>query len=219
MKANRSTILLCLLAVALLAATPTTYDYLKSNYTTVVGTALTVGTTATVTGNINANGNIVGDGATVLSGIASGTVTTSTATTLHVTTLDVNGASTVDGGLLNIGGGTYTVANGDNDVGIDGDLEINGNIQADGNITGDGATVVYGMVRSVSDIAGTDSKALAASQSGKTFTNNGNTGGVNVVLPAAAAGIEYTFGLVAAATVSIDCNAADRIAGRLLARL
>lgn len=32
----------------------------------------------------------------------------------------------IDGGLTDIGGGTYTVADGDNDLGVEGDLEING---------------------------------------------------------------------------------------------
>jgi hypothetical protein len=37
-----------------------------------------------------------------------------------------SGEIQIDGGLTDIGGGVYTVANGDNDLGVDGDLEING---------------------------------------------------------------------------------------------
>jgi hypothetical protein len=43
----------------------------------------------------------------------------------------VTGASaglSIDGGLTDIGGGTYTVADGDNDLGVEGDIETNGNL-------------------------------------------------------------------------------------------
>ncbi|PIS09035.1 hypothetical protein COT75_03425, partial [Candidatus Beckwithbacteria bacterium CG10_big_fil_rev_8_21_14_0_10_34_10] len=43
-------------------------------------------------------------------------------------TLDVKGSVIVDGGLTDIGLGTYSLANGDNDLGIAGDLEVVGNI-------------------------------------------------------------------------------------------
>lgn len=48
--------------------------------------------------------------------------------------IDVGSVSglTIDGGLTNIGGGTYSTADGDNDLGIDGDLEINGAVDVDG---------------------------------------------------------------------------------------
>lgn len=39
-----------------------------------------------------------------------------------------------DGGLTDIGAGTYTTANGDNDLGIDGDLEVNGAADLDGTL-------------------------------------------------------------------------------------
>jgi len=35
---------------------------------------------------------------------------------------------TIDGGLTDIGGGTYTVANGDNDLGVAGDVEVEGDV-------------------------------------------------------------------------------------------
>ena len=37
-----------------------------------------------------------------------------------------------DGGLVDIGGGTYATADGDNDLGVEGDLEVNGAVDHDG---------------------------------------------------------------------------------------
>lgn len=50
----------------------------------------------------------------------------------------VSGLS-IDGGLTDIGGGTYATADGDNDLGIDGDLEVNTNADLDGTLNVAGA--------------------------------------------------------------------------------
>lgn len=55
------------------------------------------------------------------------------------TGLDINVGSvsgvTIDGGLTDIGGGTYATANGDNDLGVAGDLEVDGAADLDGSLT------------------------------------------------------------------------------------
>lgn len=43
-------------------------------------------------------------------------------------TTQTNDLVQLDGGLVDIGGGTYTVANGDNDLGIAGDVEVEGSV-------------------------------------------------------------------------------------------
>lgn len=58
--------------------------------------------------------------------------------------LDVNLAAnykvTIDGGLTDIGGGSYALANGDNDLGISGDLEVDTNTRLDGTLLLGGVT-------------------------------------------------------------------------------
>ena len=55
-----------------------------------------------------------------------------TAVTIVTTGLITANSLTVSGGLTNIGSGTFTTANGDNDLGVDGDLEVNGITDLDG---------------------------------------------------------------------------------------
>jgi hypothetical protein len=50
------------------------------------------------------------------------------------TALDVDTNVTIDGGLTDIGGGTYAVADGDNDLGIAGTIEVHGQSRLEGNI-------------------------------------------------------------------------------------
>lgn len=53
---------------------------------------------------------------------------------------------TIDGGLVDIGGGSYATANGDNDLGIAGDLEVDGAIDVDGAVDIAGALSVAGLM-------------------------------------------------------------------------
>jgi hypothetical protein len=50
------------------------------------------------------------------------------------TALDVDTNVTIDGGLTDIGGATYAVADGDNDLGIAGTIEVHGQSRLEGNI-------------------------------------------------------------------------------------
>lgn len=45
-------------------------------------------------------------------------------------------------GLVDVGDGSYTLANGDNDLGVEGDLEVNGEVLIEGNVTAN--DFVYG---------------------------------------------------------------------------
>jgi hypothetical protein len=49
-------------------------------------------------------------------------------------TTQTNDLVQIDGGLVDVGGGTYSTADGDNDVGVAGDLEINGTLRSDGGV-------------------------------------------------------------------------------------
>lgn len=63
--------------------------------------------------------------------------------TVDGTDIDFNPTSEfrIDGALTDFGGGTYTVANGDNDVGIDGDLEVNNDVHVAGENQGTARTL------------------------------------------------------------------------------
>jgi len=87
--------------------------------------------------------------------------------------IDVGSVSglTIDGGLVDIGGGSYATADSDDDLGIAGDLEVDGNIDADGSMTlastltqADGNVVVADYVRVTAQtaITVTDSAAFTA---------------------------------------------------------
>src|SRR3990167_363062 len=53
---------------------------------------------------------------------------------------DLNSSVNIDGGLTDIGTGSYSVANGDNDLGVAGDLEVDNILKVDGATTlGDAA--------------------------------------------------------------------------------
>jgi hypothetical protein len=75
-------------------------------------------------GAIDLNGNLDMDGSSDEAQLAVTGYTTQTADLVQF-----------DGGLTDIGGGTYTVANGDNDLGVDGDLEVNTALAVAGAVT------------------------------------------------------------------------------------
>jgi len=66
-------------------------------------------------------------------------------------TANFAGNVTMDGGVLNIGGGTPAVAAGDNDLYVTGDLEVDGEIEADGAIDADAGVAVAGGSLNVDD--------------------------------------------------------------------
>lgn len=62
-------------------------------------------------------------------------------TNLDDVDIDLSASLNIDGHMLDVGSGTYTLADGDNDVGIDGDLEANGAANIAGNLTLGAATI------------------------------------------------------------------------------
>ena len=78
---------------------------------------------------------------------------------------------TIDGGLTNIGGGSYTLADGDNDLGIDGDLEVNGNMRLDGATTTVQSLVIAGASATVEVMNITSSNNGAHFHYGASATN------------------------------------------------
>jgi hypothetical protein len=60
----------------------------------------------------------------------------------------------IGGGLTNIGAGTFTTADGDNDLGVDGDLEVNGVTDLDGTLSVAGATTLGADVTLSADTTG-----------------------------------------------------------------
>jgi hypothetical protein len=66
--------------------------------------------------------------------------------------IDANSGVDIDGGLTDIGGGTYTTADGDDDLGVAGDLEVDNTLDVDGAATVASTLTVEG---NVSDSGGT----------------------------------------------------------------
>jgi cytoskeletal protein CcmA (bactofilin family) len=106
-----------------------------------------------IAGDAEVDGGIYGDGVLDVAGNAqlTGTLNTDGAVTFN-STLDLDGNLTsgtgaitvadglvVDGGLTDIGIGSYATANGDDDLGIAGDLEVDGSTDLDGAISIAGA--------------------------------------------------------------------------------
>lgn len=96
--------------------------------------------------------------------------------------VDANSSATFDGGLVDIGGGNYDTASGDNDLGVAGVIEVDGELEVDGAIDAD----------STSDFAGTATFSKA----------NGNAIVVSAGGAIAANGSAFT--LAAAEKIAID---------------
>jgi hypothetical protein len=107
--------------------------------------------------------------------------------------IDVGSVSgmTIDGGLLDVGGGSCAVADGDNDVCIAAVLEVDGELEADGAIDADSTLDVAGIV-TLAGLLRTSFADLAVSD-GDTITPTVTTyaldtsGAVTVTLAASAA--------------------------------
>jgi hypothetical protein len=59
---------------------------------------------------------------------------------------------TIDGGMLNVGGGSYDTADADNDVGIAGDLEVDGELELDGALDADSTANIAGATTFGADV-------------------------------------------------------------------
>lgn len=70
--------------------------------------------------------------------------------------IDVGSVSgvAIDGGLVDIGGGSYATADGDNDLGVAGDAEIDGALDVDGNATVAGTLGITGMTTVTGGLTG-----------------------------------------------------------------
>ncbi|MFC1627365.1 beta strand repeat-containing protein, partial [Patescibacteria group bacterium] len=93
------------------------------------------------------------DGLTLTAANTAGLTLNSTAGTLllnasgQIINIDSGGEIQIDGGLVDIGTGTYALADGDNDLGVAGDLEVVGNLvvtDGSGNYTGFTAQAMSG---------------------------------------------------------------------------
>ena len=92
----------------------------------------------------------------------------------------------IDGGLTDIGGGTYATADGDNDLGIEGDLEVNGAADLDGTVNVAGAVTLQGaFYSSFTDLAVSDGDTVTP-----TFTTYALDSSGNVTITLAATGAE-----------------------------
>lgn len=80
-------------------------------------------------------------------------------------------------------------------------------------------TDVYGIAVNKTIVPSTAPAVLAAADSGKIYTNEGDTDGVALTLPTAVAGYEFTFIVKVAQTLSVIASAGDtiRIAGSVTA--
>lgn len=115
-----------------------------------------------------------------------------------------------DNGYVRIGtGSTPDVTPGDDDLYVEGTAEIDGAVRIDGSITGDGGDAIKGYLKSVTD--DTDDEVLAITGSGGVYTNAGDGDAETYSLPDAAAGLEYTFVVMAAQQLRIDPKAGDKI--------
>jgi hypothetical protein len=182
--------------------------------------------------NITAGGSIDTDGATNLSAStgditidaeAGSTVIIGSEAAADSITLDANdtvtsglnidvgsvSGMTIDGGLLDIGGGTCGVADGDNDVCIaavlevDGELELDGALDADstadfaGAVTFNSTVTLSGAVYKLTEAASA-ADTITAAECGKTFFMSGD---------------DYTLTLPAVSTVSAGCEFRFIVAG------
>jgi hypothetical protein len=87
------------------------------------------------------------------------------------------------------------------------DVAANGDVTATGSITGDGGDEVVGFLKLVT--ADTDDQELTAANSGSVWTNSGAIAAQTFTLPAAAAGLEFTFIVMAAQELRVDPAAGD----------
>ena len=128
---------------------------------------------------------------------ATDTTATGKVNGLYVKGAGIDAGIQLDTGYLRVGtGSTPAQSIGDDDVYVEGILEIDGAIYADGGIVGDGGDAVGGFLKTVTVDA--DGKTLTASESGTVQTSGGAVGAGAWTLPAAVAGLEYTFVVMAA---------------------
>ena len=87
------------------------------------------------------------------------------------------GGFNIGGGLTDIGGGSFAVANGDNDLGVAGDLEVDGVTQLDGALAADGGITVDTSNFTVNGTTGAITSASTGTFAGDVTASADNTGG------------------------------------------
>lgn len=146
---------------------------------------------------------------------------------LSLTTLAADGFNILVGNLW-IGNGTPGTAsmNGE-DAYVEGQLEVDGTVQFDGAVTAASTLAVTGMLTANAGLTGdgvapvtgftkvveahTADDTLLVGESGSVHTNAGAGGTVALTLPAAAAGLNFTFKVMAAQALRITPAAGDAI--------
>lgn len=145
---------------------------------------------------------------------------------LGLTTLAADGFNILVGNFK-VGNGVPGVALGGEDAYVEGTFEVDGAAQFDGavsatstmavtgmltanaGLTGDGVAPVTGFTRVVE--AHTAADALLVGESGSVHTNAGASGTVALTLPSAAAGLEFTFTVMAAQQLRVTPASGDAI--------
>jgi hypothetical protein len=112
-------------------------------------------------------------------------------------TTQTNDLVQFDGGLTDVGGGSYSTADGDNDLGVAADLEVDGELELDGALDADSTanfadTVTFAAGLMLPALDATEAITLTASDCGKTYFLNAAT--------------EFETILPAISTVSAGCS-------------
>ena len=111
---------------------------------TVTGTASWGCSTSTIENNLYLTGTLLAEDAAITD-----TLDVDGATTLDDLDIDLSSSLNIDGHMLDVGTGSCSVADGDNDVCIAAVLEVDGELEADGAIDADAGLTVDGGVTNI----------------------------------------------------------------------
>jgi len=115
------------------------------------------------------------------------------------------GGLNIGGGLTDIGAGSYSTADGDNDLGVAGDLEVDGELELDGALDADSTANIQGLLTLQAGLTSSDGDVVVADDlrvtaqtvitvtNGAAFTATGTYQGIlsaEEVTPTLAAGAE-----------------------------
>lgn len=131
-------------------------------------------------------------------------------------TTQTNDLVQIDGGLIDIGGGTYATADGDNDLGVQGDLEVNGNVDADGTLDVDGTSNldevdIDGAVDLDASVTGADDleHVFFPTVASTAFTYTAGAGGTVQLFTVSDGEIWLIHDIYVNVTTSFDCTGDD----------
>ena len=180
--------------------------------TTVTGNLTVTGNTSWGCSATSITGSMTISGSTILSGslVCSSTATFEDAVVTDTLTTK---SLSVDGGVLNVGGGSPGSAAGDNDLYVTADLEVDGTFYADGAaaVAGD-LTVTGDILGKTNVISKAASYTLLAAESGSLCTNIGApAGGFTYTLPGAAIGLNFCFSIGGTEVMTIAVPSGDQV--------